>query len=70
MSWSLAVIGRVPPISGGINYTGQQKIAILCEYHVENVPVSEVCEKHGISVVNFYCWQSILFEEEAAMLFE
>ena len=53
-----------------INYTGQQKIAILREHFVENVPVSGVCKKHGISVVNFYCWQSILFEEEAATLFE
>jgi transposase-like protein len=50
-----------------INYTGQQKIAILREHLVENVPVSEVCKKHGISVVNFYCWQKILFEEGAAL---
>ncbi len=36
---------------------------------VENVPVSEVCKKHGISVVNFYNWQKILIEE-GATLFE
>jgi transposase-like protein len=34
---------------------------------VENVPVSEVCKKHGISVVNFYNWQKILFEEGASL---
>ena len=27
----------------------------------------EVCKKHGISVVNFYNWQNILFEEGAAL---
>ncbi len=56
-------------MSNRINYTGQQKIAILREHLFENVPVSEVCKKHGISVVNFYNWQKILFEE-GATLFE
>jgi transposase-like protein len=53
-------------MSSRINYTGQQKIAILREHLIENVPVSEVCKRHGISVVNFYNWQKILFEEGAA----
>jgi transposase len=56
-------------MSKRINYTGQQKIAILREHLVENVPVSEVCKKHGISVVNFYNWEKILFEE-GSTLFE
>ncbi len=50
-------------MSRAISYTGQQKIAILREHLVGNVPVSGVCKKHGISVVNFYCWQKIVFEE-------
>jgi transposase-like protein len=54
-------------MSRRINHTGQQKIAILREHLVENVPVSEVCKKYGISVVNFYNWQKILFEEGAAL---
>jgi transposase-like protein len=29
---------------------------------VEGVAVSEVCQKHGISVTNFHNWQKILFE--------
>jgi transposase len=49
------------------NCTGQHKIAILREHLVENVPISEVCKKHGISVVNFYNWQKILFEEGATI---
>jgi transposase-like protein len=56
-------------MSSRISYAGQQKIAILREHLVENVPVSEVCKKHGISVVNFCKWQKILFEE-GATLFE
>jgi transposase-like protein len=56
-------------MSTPINYSGQQKIAILREHLVENVPVSEVCKKHDISVANFYNWQRILFEE-GATLFE
>jgi transposase-like protein len=67
MCWSLAVRVRVPPTSRPINYTGRQKIAILREHLVENVPVSEDCKTHGISVVNFYNWQKILFEKGAAL---
>lgn len=43
----------------------QQKIAIVREHLIEKVPVSEVCDKHGISVVNFYKWQKLLFENGA-----
>ena len=69
MCWSLAVRVRVPPTSRPINYTGRQKIAILREHLVENVPVSEVCKKHNISILNFYNWKKFLFEE-GATLFE
>jgi hypothetical protein len=33
------------------------KIAILRKHFVESVPVSDVCKKHGSSVVNFYNWK-------------
>lgn len=42
--------------------TPKQKIAILREHLIEKVPVSEICDKHGVSVVNFYNWQKQLFE--------
>lgn len=45
--------------------TPKQKIAILREHLIEKVPVSEICEKHGVSVVNFYNWQKQLFENGA-----
>ena len=46
--------------------TPEQKLAILREHLLEKVPVSELCEKHGISPVNFYNWQRLLFENGAA----
>lgn len=45
--------------------TPEQKIAIIREHLIEKVPVSELCDKHGISVVNFYNWQKQLFENGA-----
>jgi transposase len=46
--------------------TVEQKIAIVRAHLLEKVPVSELCEKHGISPVNFYNWQKQLFENGAA----
>ena len=46
--------------------TPEQKISIIREHLIEKVPVSELCEKHEISVVNFYNWQKQLFENGAA----
>lgn len=45
--------------------TPKQKIAVLREHLIEKVPVSEICDKHEISVVNFYKWQKQLFENGA-----
>ena len=49
--------------------TPEQKVAILREHLIERVPVSEVCDKHGVSVVNFYNWQKQFFED-GAVVFE
>lgn len=46
--------------------TVEQKIAILRAHLLEKIPVSELCEKHGISPVNFYNWQKQLFENGGA----
>jgi len=45
--------------------TPKPKIGILREHLIEKVPVSEICDKHGVSVVNFYNWQKQLFENGA-----
>ena len=46
--------------------TPAQKISIIREHLIEKVPVSELCDKYEISVVNFYKWQKLLFENGAA----
>ncbi len=33
---------------GRRNFSGAQKLAILWEHLIEKVPISEVCEKHGL----------------------
>jgi transposase-like protein len=45
------------------------KGAILREHLIERVPISEVCEKHGLQPTVFYPWQKELFEG-AALVFE
>ena len=49
------------------NFTGAEKMAILREHLIERVPISEVCEKHGVQPTLFYAWQKKLFEEGAAV---
>ena len=49
------------------NFTAEQKVSILREHLIEAVPVSQLCDKHGISVTNFYNWQKILFENAASL---
>ena len=46
--------------------TPEQNVAILPKHLIEKVPVSQVCDKHGVSVVNFYNWQKQFFENGAA----
>jgi transposase-like protein len=47
-------------------FTAEQKVAILKEHLVENVPVSEVCDKHGLNPTVLYRWQKEFFENGAA----
>jgi transposase len=49
--------------------TGQEKVAILRRHLVEKVPVSDLCEEHGIHPTLFYRWQKDWFEH-GAMLFD
>ena len=49
------------------NFSGAEKMAILREHLIERVPISEICEKHGIQPTLFYTWQKKLFEEGAAV---
>ncbi len=47
-------------------YSAQQKVAILREHLLEQVPVSDVCDRHGLNPTVFYRWQKQLFENGTA----
>jgi len=47
------------------NFSGEEKVAILREHLFEKVPISDVCERHGIRPSQFYAWQKQLFEQGA-----
>ena len=49
------------------NFTGPEKMAILREHLIDKVPISQVCDKHGIQPTLFYLWQKKLFEGGAAV---
>jgi len=49
-------------------YTPEEKMAILRKHLLEKVPVSDVCDEHGVQPTVFYRWQKALFEE-GAMVF-
>lgn len=51
------------------NFTGAEKLAILREHLIEKLPISDVCQKHGLQPSMLYLWQKKLFEE-GAMVFE
>jgi transposase-like protein len=44
------------------HFTPEQKVALLREHFLDKVPVSDLCEKHGIGVTLFYNWQKLFFE--------
>jgi transposase len=44
-------------------------MAILREHLIDRVPISEVCDRHGVQPTLFYAWQKRLFEE-GVMVFE
>ena len=43
-------------------YSATQKVGIVREHLLEDCPVSDVCEKYGITPTMFYRWQKQLFE--------
>lgn len=44
------------------NFTAEQKIRILREHLLEDVPISDICDRHGLCPSQFYTWQKQLFE--------
>jgi transposase len=48
------------------HYTPEEKVAILRRHLVEQVPISESCDKHGLQPTVFYRWQKEFFENGTA----
>jgi len=48
------------------HYTAEEKLAILRRDLLEQVPVSELCDKQGLQPTVFYRWQKEFFENGAA----
>ena len=44
------------------HYTPKEKVAILRSHLLEQVPISELCDKHGLQPTVFYRWQKEFFE--------
>jgi transposase-like protein len=49
-------------------FTTEQKVAILREHLADKVPVSEVCNKHGLQPSVFYQWQKQVLDNLAVAL--
>jgi len=43
-------------------YSSQEKTSILREHLINKVPVSGLCDQHGIHPTLFYQWQKNMFE--------
>ena len=48
------------------HYTPEEKVAILRRLLLEQVPISELCDKHGLQPTVFYRWQKEFFENGTA----
>jgi len=46
-------------------FTPEQKVAIIRRHLVENMPISDLCDEHGIHATQYYNWQKQLFENGA-----
>jgi len=48
------------------HYTAEEKVAILRRHLLEQVPISELCDKHDLQPTVFYRWQKEFFENGTA----
>lgn len=52
--------------NGRRRYSAAEKVAILRQHLLEGVPVSKVCQQHGLNPTVFYRWQQEFFEHGPA----
>lgn len=43
-------------------YQPSEKVAIVRRHLIDGVPVSDLCDEHGIQPTQYYNWQKQLFE--------
>ncbi len=48
------------------NHTPEEKVAILRAHLLDDVPVSNLCDEHGLYPTLFYRWQKQFFENGTA----
>ena len=48
------------------NFAAKEKVEILRKHLLEGIPVSDVCEQHGLQPTVFYRWQKDFFENGSA----
>src|SRR5690349_14254737 len=48
------------------HYTPEEKVAIPRRHLLEQVPISELCDKHGLEPTVLYRWQKEFFENGTA----
>ena len=51
------------------NYTAEEKITILKKHLLEKMPVSDLCDQHGLHPTVFHRWMKEFFEN-AALAFQ
>jgi transposase len=49
------------------NYTSREKVQILKQHLLEQVPVSDLCDRYGLHPTVFYRWQKEFFEKSAGV---
>ena len=47
-------------------FTAEEKVSILRRHLLDKVPVSNLCDEHGLNPTVFYRWQKDLFEHGSA----
>ena len=48
-------------------FSAEEKVKILRLHLLENQPVSDICDRHGLNPNIFYRWQKLFFENGAAV---
>ena len=47
------------------NYTPEEKVRILKKHLLEKVPISDLCDQHGLHPTVFHRWMKAFFENGA-----